>query len=47
MENKTLEPLPQILKQKKEDMVFDPDRFIAGFKAVLDQLPEDFIGKKP
>jgi arsenate reductase (thioredoxin) len=42
-----VEKLPQILRQKKEDMVFDPTRFVAGLKSVLDQLPKDLTGKKP
>jgi hypothetical protein len=42
-----VEKLPQILKQKKEDMVFDQTRFVAGLKSVLDQLPKDLSGKKP
>jgi len=35
-----VEQLPEILKQKKEDMVFDQTRFFAGLKSVLGQLPE-------
>jgi len=32
--------LPEILKQKKEEVVFDQTRFVAGLKSVLGQLPE-------
>ncbi|MFO8085678.1 MAG: hypothetical protein R6U27_15325 [Desulfobacterales bacterium] len=42
-----VEKLPQILRQKKEHMVFGQTRFVAGLKSVLDQLPEDLTGKKP
>jgi len=35
-----VEQLPEVLKQKKEDMVFDQTRFVAGLKSVLGQLPE-------
>ena len=35
-----VEKLPELLKQKKEDMVFDQSRFVAGLKSVLGQLPE-------
>ena len=35
-----VEKLPDILRQKKEDMVFDQTRFVAGLKSVLGQLPE-------
>ncbi len=35
-----VERLPEILKQKKEDMVFNQTRFVAGLKSVLGQLPE-------
>ena len=35
-----VEKLPDILRQKKEDMVFDQTRFVSGLKSVLGQLPE-------
>jgi len=35
-----VEKLPEILKQKKKDVVFDQTRFVAGLKSVLDQFPE-------
>jgi arsenate reductase len=38
--NVFVEKLPDILKQKKEDMVFDQTRFVAGLTSVLGQLPE-------
>jgi hypothetical protein len=47
MENKTLEPLPEISKQKKKNVVFDQTRFVTGLKSALDQLPEDLTGIKP
>jgi arsenate reductase len=31
--------LPEILKQKKEDVVFDQARFVAGLNSVLRQMP--------
>ena len=34
-----VERLPDILKQKKENMVFDQTRFVAGLKSVMGQLP--------
>jgi len=41
-----VEKLPEILRQKTEDMVFDQTRFVAGLKSALDQLPKDLSGKK-
>ena len=41
-----VENLPEILKQKKEDMVFDQTRFAAGLKSVLGQLPESLKSTK-
>jgi arsenate reductase len=35
-----VEQLPEILKQKKENMVFDQTRFVTGLKSVIGQLPE-------
>ena len=35
-----VEQLPEVLNQKKEDMVFDQTRFVAGLKSVLGQPPE-------
>jgi arsenate reductase len=35
-----VEQLPDILKQKKEGMVFDQTRFVAGLKSVIGQLPK-------
>ena len=35
-----VEKLPDILRQKKEDMVFNQTRFVSGLKSVLGQLPE-------
>ena len=35
-----VEQLPEVLNQKKEDMVFDQTRFVSGLKSVLGQLPE-------
>ena len=42
-----VEKLPEILRQKTEDMVFDQTRFVTGLKSAMDQLPDDLIGKKP
>ena len=36
-----VEKLPELLKQKKEEMVFDQSRFVAGLKSVLGQLPKN------
>ena len=41
-----VEKLPEILKQKKEDMVFDQIRFVSGLKSVLGQLPEHLKSTK-
>jgi arsenate reductase len=41
-----VEQLPDILKQKKENMVFDQTRFIAGLQPVLGQLPESLKNPK-
>ena len=41
-----VEQLPEILKQKKEDMVFDQTRFVAGLKLVLGKLPESLKSTK-
>jgi arsenate reductase len=35
-----VEHLTDTLKQKKDDMVFDQTRFVAGLKSVMGQLPE-------
>jgi arsenate reductase len=35
-----VEQLPDILKQKKEALMFDQARFAAGLKSVIGQLPE-------
>ena len=41
-----VEKLPDILRQKKEDMVFDQTRFVSGLKSVLGQLPEHLKSTK-
>jgi len=41
-----VEKLPEILRQKTEDMVFDQTRFVAGLKSALDQLPKNLSSKK-
>jgi arsenate reductase len=41
-----VEKLPEILKQKEEDIVFDQTRFVAGLKSVLGQLPDSLKGTK-
>ena len=38
--------LPDILKKKKEDMVFDQTRFVEGLKSVIGQLPEHLKSSK-
>lgn len=41
-----VEKLPEILKQKKKDLVFDQTRFVAGLKSVLGQLPDSLKSTK-
>lgn len=41
-----VEKLPEILRQKTEDMVFDQTRFVAGLKSFLNQLPESLKTSK-
>jgi arsenate reductase (thioredoxin) len=41
-----VEKLPEILKQKEEDLVFNETRFVAGLKSVLGQLPESLKNRK-
>jgi hypothetical protein len=35
-----VEQLPDILKQKTENMAFDQARFVAGLKSIFGELPE-------
>jgi len=38
--------LPEILKQKKENIIFDQARFVAELKSVLGQMPEHIKSTK-
>jgi arsenate reductase len=41
-----VEELPEILNQKKQDVVFDQDSFVAGLKSILGQIPEHLKSTK-
>jgi arsenate reductase len=45
--NVFVEKLPEILNQKKRDVVFDQTQFVAGLKSILGQLPESLKSSKP